>query len=186
MALSINGKRIGRAAQTERQDLADEIETGRSAPPRDEEPVLLAKIDGEEKFIEKYQQGYPTICDEARRRLKFYRDALEIVRNEKALAHVDLLVGDERLTTTQMIDAAELFTPQSYKDKHVPDKTCPKCGGLLIVNERKRHLTNGGDDVTPFVACSMWERTGCRYKEGFTAEVKAAIDNAVTNVEVEF
>jgi hypothetical protein len=32
----------------------------------------------------------------------------------------------------------------------------------------------------------MWERTGCRYKEGFTAEVKAAIDNAVTNVEVEF
>lgn len=81
--------------------------------------------------------------------------------------------------------AVELFTPRSYKDKRVPDKTCPKCGGLLIVKERHRHLTNGGDDVTPFVACSMWERTGCRYKEEFTAEVKTAIDNAVYDI-VEF
>ena len=106
--------------------------------------------------------------------------------DQGSLAHIDSLVGTDRLTTMQMIDAAELFTPRSYKDKHVPDKTCPKCGGLLIVKERKRHLRTGGDDITPFVACSMWERTGCRYKEEFTAEVKAAIDNAVKSVEVDF
>jgi hypothetical protein len=106
-------------------------------------------------------------------------------QEEETLARIDSLVGSERLTINQMIDAVELFTPRSYKDKHVPDKTCPKCGGLLIVKERHRRLRSGGDEITPFVACSMWERTGCRYKEEFTAEVKAVIDNAVYDI-VEF
>ena len=162
-----------------------------NAPPAEEDEAnrLLRNIENEEKFIEKYHATYHRLCEESKARLKYYRAALKAIQEkqaeDQALAHIDSLVGSQRLITAQMIDATELFTPRSYKDKHVPDKTCPKCGGLLIVKERRRHLRTGGDEITPFVACSMWDRTGCRHKEPFTPEIKAAIDNAVSTVNLD-
>lgn len=105
--------------------------------------------------------------------------------DEAALAYIDALAGETRFTTMQMIDGQDLFRRKSYRDKHVPAKTCPQCGGLLIVKERRRKLRLGGYDITPFVACAMWERTGCRYKEPFTDEIRSAIDNAIASVDLD-
>lgn len=172
-------------------------------------PVTLPEIDiariaveCQEQILRAIPEGFPDFLAETKARLASARAHLAELETMKhstsdftarlqddddaILAHIDSLVGTERLTIAQMDDAIELFTTQSYKDKHVPDKTCPKCGGLLIVKERRRFIhSTGGYDITPFVACAMWDRTGCRHKEEFTAEIKKAIDCAVSMVDLE-
>ena len=176
--------------------------------PADPEERLLEGIEKEETFIRNYGDGFPWLAEEAKVRLKYYRKALEELRKQNepkqyvhktnefivrlpdpgeqtALAHIDSLVGTERLTANQMNDAVELFTPRSYGDKHVPDGVCPLCGGVLIVREHKRRLRKGGDDITRFVACTNYELTGCRYRENFTPEIKSRIDNFVSSVDLD-
>jgi hypothetical protein len=56
----------------------------------------------------------------------------------------------------------------------------------LIVKERRRYLrATGRYDITPFVACAMWDQTGCRYKEEFTPEIKKAIDGYVSVADLD-
>jgi hypothetical protein len=172
------------AARTHLSELAPSaIPQGES-----EEDRLLRNIDNEEKFIAKYQEGYPWLCDEARVRLKFYRVRLAELQKESAedsaLAHIHSLVGADRLTINQMNDVVDLFR-QSYADKHVPDKNCPRCGGKLIVKEHRRRLRKGGEQVTNFVGCCMFERTGCSHKEPFTPEIKHAIDTHISTADTD-
>jgi len=67
---------------------------------------------------------------------------------------------------------------QSYKDRLVPGLTCPTCGGNLIVKEHHRRQRGLEDYVTSFVACTMFERTGCFYTEQFTPEIEALLKKA--------
>jgi len=76
---------------------------------------------------------------------------------------------------------------QSYRDRHVPGRFCPKCNVQLIVNEKPFKTTNPDQ---PFymrrLVCPCLLITGCNYKEPWTPEVQAALDAAVVNVEVDF
>jgi hypothetical protein len=109
---------------------------------------LIEKIENEQKFIETYP-NYPTLCDEARIRLDFY---------ERRLAE---------------LHKAE---PTSYKDRHVPGKTCPICGITLTVNETQFKTE---DPKHPFIVrrlvCPNWWTTGCQYKEKWTDEIEAEL-----------
>jgi len=64
---------------------------------------------------------------------------------------------------------------QSYKDRLVPGLTCPTCGHGLIVKEHRRRQRGTVDSVTTFVACTMYERTGCHYTEPLSPEIKALL-----------
>ena len=218
-----------------------QVTFGTPALPESEEERLLAGIAREEQFIEKYRDGYASLCEEASARLRSYRAKLEILEeearqveicndmvaeiaptldairvvlqiadmevestsyperqrelvhldrkmvifDEEVLAHIDQLVGPERLPISDMLDAIDLF-PKNYNNQHIPNSSCPKCGAGLIIKERRLRQRGGDDYVTNFVACVEFERTGCRDTEPITDEIKAAIDAAVVNVDVEF
>jgi len=119
---------------------------------------LIEDIAKEKKFIETYP-NYPTLCDEARIRLGFYERRLEEHLND---------------ATT------------SYKDRHVPGKTCPLCGITLTVNETQFKTA---DPKHPFIVrrlvCPNWWTTGCQYKEKWTDEIEALLIQAEAELKLQ-
>lgn len=74
----------------------------------------------------------------------------------------------------------------NYNHRNVPDRPCPKCGGLLIVRERRMPQRDREDFVTNFVGCANFETRGCSYTETFTHSTRAQIDAVVTSEEADF
>jgi len=75
-----------------------------------------------------------------------------------------------------------------YKDRHVPGRTCPRCGIVLIVNERE---IKTADPDNPYyerrLVCPNFTVNGCRYKEKWTLEIKSILDaESLKEVDVDF
>ena len=60
------------------------------ALPDSEEERLLVGIAHEEQFIEKYKDGYASLCEEASARLRSYRAKLETLRQEEEARQVEI------------------------------------------------------------------------------------------------
>ena len=100
--------------------------------------------------------NYPTLCDEARIHLGYYERRLAELQNT------------------------------SYKDRHVPGKTCPLCGITLTVNETQFKTA---DPKHPFITrrlvCPNWWTTGCQYKEMWTDEIEALLIQADAELKLQ-
>lgn len=89
----------------------------------------------------------------------------------------------EKIAYTIAFDSEPKYS--SYNEKHVPDRPCPKCGGLLIVREHRMRVRNSPDRVDNFVGCANFSN-GCRHTEPFTQSIRATIDAVVVSDEAEF
>ena len=82
-------------------------------------------------------------------------------------------------TSREVIDVAFMPTTTSYKDRHVPGKTCPICGITLTVNEQRLKTINPErPSYQRRLTCPNYFVNGCQHKEKWTDEIEALLIQA--------
>lgn len=107
MARTINGNLTGKAAATERREAAENIEVVRREERRQHVMSVCQQI-ADRLTAEEYSAWWLSTPDSGFSNAAETKLAALIEQEQAALAHIDSLVGDERLTVSQMIDATEL------------------------------------------------------------------------------